>query len=278
VISTLVSGGCLLLLYAVAVMVATPLVVTRRRWTSRLPRTAILVWIGALGSGGVAMLASLGCAILAASTLAARPHRPHARLSLHAALDGIGLTVTACLMTAIGGGLACVVVYRIVVAATVRRRLRGIATTAATAPQRGHGRVAPTIMVDSDHGSAVSIPGRHPVIVVSSRLRDLLSEAELTAVVEHERGHLTQRHHLLLQLADLQYRCAPVLPCARSLERSIHLLVELAADDHAARHCGRQATARALRALGAATGDDGMHLRAHRLESRTLRRPELTRG
>jgi Zn-dependent protease with chaperone function len=277
VIATLVSGGCLLLLYAAAVMVATPLVVTRRRWTSRLPRTAIVVWIGALGSGGVAMIASLGCAIAAASTLAARPRRPHARISVHAALDGIGLTVVACLMTAIGGGLACVVVYRIVVASAIRRRLRGTAASA-IAPRQGRGRATPTVVVDSDHGGAVSIPGRHPVIVVSSRLRDLLSEAELTAVVEHERGHLTQRHHLLLQLADLQYRCAPVLPCARSLERSIHLLVELAADDHAARRCGRQATAQALRALGAATGDDGMRLRAHRLESRAPRRPEVAHG
>lgn len=276
-IPTLVSGGCLLLLYAVAVMVATPLVVTRRRWTSRLPRTAILVWIGALGSGGVAMLASLGCAVGAASILAARPHRPHARVSLHAALDGIGLTVVACLMTAIGGGLACVVVYRIVVAAATRRRLRGHAVTA-IAHRRGSGRAAPTVVVDSDHGSAVSIPGRRPVIVVSSRLRELLSEVELAAVVEHERGHLTQHHHLLLQLADLQYRCAPVLPCARSLEQSIHLLVELAADDHAARRCGRWATARALRVLGAATGDDGMHLRAHRLESGARRRPEMAHG
>jgi Zn-dependent protease with chaperone function len=277
VIPTLVSGGCLLLLYAVVVMVATPLVVTRRRWTSRLPRTAILVWIGALGSGGVAMLASLGCAIGAASTLAARPHRSHARLSLHTALDGIGLTVAACLMTAIGGGVACVVVYRVVVGAATRRRLRGNAVTA-IAHRPVPGRSAPTVMVESKHGSAMSIPGRHPVIVVSSRLRDLLSAAELAAVVEHERGHLMQRHHLLLQLADLQYRCAPVLPCARSLERSIHLLVEFAADDHAARRCGRLATAHALRALGAATGDDGMRLRAHRLESRVRRRPEMAHG
>ena len=104
--------------------------------------------------------------------------------------------------------------------------------------------------------------------MVSSRLRDTLTPAQLEAVVEHERGHLLQHHHLLVQLADLQYRCAPVLPCARSLERSMHLLVELAADDHAARRCGRSTTASALRALGAATGDPSLPLRAHRLEVR----------
>ena len=138
-------------------------------------------------------------------------------------------------------------------------------TTALT--RRPGSRTAPTVVVRSEQNSAVAVPGRRPVIVVSSHLRDTLSPAQLEAVVEHERGHLVQHHHLLLQLAHLQYRCAPVLPCARSLEQSLHLLVELAADDHAARRCGRRTTATALRALGTATGDDGLRLRAHRLEA-----------
>lgn len=261
----LVGSGCLLLVYAVLAMILTPVVVTRRRWTSTLPRTAILVWIGALGSGAVAMLASLGCAIAAASMLAARPERE--RLSLHAVLSGVGLTLAACLMTALCGGVACVLLYRLVSGAAARRRLRtGIDTHARRTPAAG----VPTVVVRSEERSAVSVPGRRPVIVVSSALRDALTPAELEAVVEHERGHLAQRHHLLLQLADLQYRCAPALPCARSLEGSIQLLVELAADDHAARRCGRRTLARALRVLGSANGDPGMQLRAQRLERRRV--------
>jgi Zn-dependent protease with chaperone function len=265
-IAELVAAGCLLLLYAAAVMVATPYVVTHRRWTSRMPRTAMGLWIGALGSGGMAMLASLGCAIWAATDLAARP-RQASMLSVSTALNGIGLTLVACLMTAIGGGLLGVVAYRAAIHLTLRRQLR--ATVAAAAAPGSGSRIAPMIVVRSEENSAVSIPGRRPVIVVSSNLRDTLSPEQLDAVVEHERGHLVQRHHLLLQIAHLQYRCAPVLPCARSLEQSVHLLVELAADDHAARRCGHRTTATALRALAGATGDDGLHLRAHRLETRT---------
>lgn len=274
-IAELVAAGCLLLVYAATVMVATPYVITHRRWTSRLPRTAMSVWIGALGSGAVAMLASLGCAIFAATALAARP-RQASTLSVSAALNGIGLTLAACLMTAIGGGLACVIGYRAVIGATLRRRLR--ADLAASLTPTSGLRTAPTVIVRSEENSAVSVPGRRPVIVVSSTLRNTLSPGQLEAVVEHERGHLIQRHHLLMQLAHLQYRCVPVLPCARSLEQSVHLLVELAADDHAARHCGRRMTAAALRALGAATGDDGLQLRAHRLEQRLRPRTEARRG
>lgn len=267
-IAELVAAGCLLLLYAVAAMVTAPFLITRRRWTSRMPRTAMTVWIGALGSGGVAMLASLGCAIAAATTLAAQPRHAEA-LSLRAALNGIGLTLAACVMTAAGGGLICMAAYRVVVGAAARRRLR-TEVAAALTPTSGP-RTAPTVVVRSSHNSAVSIPGRRPVIVISSTLRETLSPGQLEAVVEHERGHLIQRHHLMTQLAHLQYRCAPVLPCARSLEQSVHLLVELAADDHAARRCGRRTTATALRALGTATGDAALHLRAHRLEIRGRR-------
>jgi len=270
----LVAAGCLLLAYATVIMVAIPPVVTRRRWTSRFPRTALLLWIGALGSGAVALLASLGCAIGAATTLSEQQHR---QVTLHHVLDGIGLTVTACLMTAVGGGVICAMLYHAVVAATSRHRLRtAVALAATTADEGRRGRAGArrtsTLVVHSTEASAVSVPGRSPVIVISSRLRETLTPAQLDAVVEHERGHLLQRHHLLLHLADLQYRCLPVLPSARALERSVHLLVEFAADDHAAHRCGRATTAAALRALGEANGDPGLRLRASRLERR-LGRP-----
>lgn len=269
----LVAAGFLLLLYAAAVMVVTPPLVTRRRWTSRLPRTALLVWVGAVGSGAVAMLASLGCAIWAATTLSEQQHR---QVTLDHVVDGLGITLGACLMTAVGGGVLCAALYRAVVAATSRRRVRAAVALAAPATEgRPRGRAAarrtPPLVVHSEEATAISVPGRKPVIMVSTRLQETLTPAQLEAVVEHERGHLLQRHHLLLQLADLQYRCAPALPCARSLERSVHLLVELAADDHAAQRCGYATTATALRTLGGMTGDRGLDLRATRLERRGAR-------
>lgn len=262
-IAHLVAAGSILLAYAVAVMVATPMVVTRRRWTSRMPRTAISLWTGALGSGGIAMVASLACAVAAAAELASRPRAP---LTVQATMTGLGLTLAACAMTALGGGVASVVAYRVVVGTIAQRRLRsGAGAVVARSSRRTP--VSPRV-VRSDRVTAVSLPGRHPVIVVSSALADALTPDELEAVVEHERGHLLQHHHLLVRLADVQYRCAPILPCARSLERSMHLLVELAADDYAARRCGRSTTLSALRTMATHTGDAGLALRARRLEVR----------
>ncbi|WGL51272.1 M56 family metallopeptidase [Nocardioides sp. BP30] len=270
-VADLVSTGCLLLLYAVAVMVATPLAVTRRRWTSRLPRLAIMIWIGALASGCTAMLVSFGCTIGAAVALAHRPHGVREQVTWHSALNSFGITAVACLATAVGGAMIGLVLYRAATGSLRRSHLRVRIAAALGRRAAAPARRVTTVVVDSETRSAISVPGRRPVIVVSSQLRDLLTAAELRTVVEHERGHLLQRHHLLVQLADLQYRCAPLLPCARALERSIHLLVELAADDHAVRRCGAGLTARALRALGAANHDDGLRLRAQRIEARSSR-------
>jgi len=258
-----VATAGLLLGYAVLVTVATPPLVTSRRWSGRLPRTAVMLWMGALGTSGLALVASLVCMVGAASSLSGQPGEP---LSFHDVAGDVSVTVVAWVMTALGGGGLASVGYRTMLAVSERRRVaRGLPFAAGTS----HGaRHLTALVVDSQEPHAVSVPGRRPMILVSSRLRESLTPQQLEAVVEHERGHLLQHHHLFVGLADLQYRCAPTLPSARSLEQSVHLLVELAADDHAARRCGCAVAATALRALGEATGDHGFALRAHRLERR----------
>jgi Zn-dependent protease with chaperone function len=106
-------------------------------------------------------------------------------------------------------------------------------------------------------------------IIVSRGLEQLLSAAELRSVLEHERAHLTEGHDRLVRLTRLNLACVPILMGARSFERDVRLLIELAADDLAAQRCGVQASAGALEALARATVDESIALRAARLRRGT---------
>ncbi len=79
-----------------------------------------------------------------------------------------------------------------------------------------------------------------------------LDPAQLPAVLAHERAHLTGRHHLLLALARIGSLVLPVLPLTRDADAQVARLVEMHADDTAARASEPRSLATALVVL--ATG------------------------
>lgn len=93
---------------------------------------------------------------------------------------------------------------------------------------------------------AFSIGGRTKAIVASTGLREQLSPAETDAVLAHERAHLSGRHHLQVLLADTLAAAFPVLPLFRQAPAAVRRLIELAADDKAARHVGAPVVRQAL--------------------------------
>lgn len=262
--SGLIIASCALLAYAAATMVCVPFLVSTRRWAIAWPRTAIAIWAMGLGTGVLSILASVVCTIEAAKLLATRRDPS---ISWANTIGGVGLTITTYLLIAVAGGLGGAAIYRAALGAFERRQIRDTLRTISgvhlpvTLPRSA-------TVIESPEAAATSLAGRNPRIVISSALRDHLSAAELNAVIEHEQAHLTQHHHRLLQMANIQFSCAPALPCARALERSLRLLVELAADDRAARRCGSATLASALRRLNALTSDESYNLRARRLEGR----------
>lgn len=116
---------------------------------------------------------------------------------------------------------------------------------------------------------ACVIPGATPTLILTTGLRTLLTDARLRAVIEHERAHLRYRHHLAMGIARLYAGVLPRTRTARALLRTTRLLVELIADDAAARRAGAVHLANALTLVGETTGDAAMLARAERL---TLRR------
>ncbi|MFI8993332.1 M56 family metallopeptidase [Streptomyces sp. NPDC053542] len=108
------------------------------------------------------------------------------------------------------------------------------------------------VVIDHDTPAVYCLPGRAARIVVSSGARKTLTAAQLSAALEHERAHISGRHHVLVSAAETFGRLFPRLPLGRWVRTEVPLLLEMAADDRALRRCSRDALATALYAM--ATG------------------------
>ncbi|NHB84728.1 M56 family metallopeptidase [Tessaracoccus sp. HDW20] len=146
-----------------------------------------------------------------------------------------------------------------------RRSLRRLTPVATSREDR---TAFTLVRFESEHPVAVAVPGRRPEILVSSALEQALTPAQLRAVLAHEYAHLTGRHGLLVRLAELNASCLPrFVPAGTGLRRATVMLVELVADDVAARQAGSAQVAVALERLAQVSGEAGFLVRAERLRA-----------
>jgi Zn-dependent protease with chaperone function len=123
---------------------------------------------------------------------------------------------------------------------------------------------------------AYCLPGMRRRVVLSEGTLDSLTEAEVAAILSHERAHLRARHDLVLEAFTAAHAAFPRFVRSASALGAVQLLVELLADDAAVRAAGRAALARALvtcasgrTPLGAlAAGGTSTVLRVRRLSGR----------
>jgi Zn-dependent protease with chaperone function len=83
-------------------------------------------------------------------------------------------------------------------------------------------------------------------VVVTSGALQRLPEAELAAVLAHERAHAAARHHRLCAIAGVLRHAYPRVPVFAQAQDQVARLVELCADAVAARAHSPLALARAL--------------------------------
>jgi Zn-dependent protease with chaperone function len=107
------------------------------------------------------------------------------------------------------------------------------------------------VVLENAQPRAWSLPGATPRLVVTTGALARLSERELAAALAHERGHHQARHHWLTQCAEALNTGFPGARVFGLFRSQVGRLVELAADDSAARRHGRLATAIALVELNA---------------------------
>jgi Zn-dependent protease with chaperone function len=236
----------------------------RASWPRRSPATAILLW-QALGlAGGLAAVGALlaigvsgpgtqagvlgGLQVLAgrlASGELVAPRQP-------VALTGVRMTALVAgfaLFTALCG----VLVMAFADAIAARRRQRELLALLA----HGDPKVPGALVIDYPAAAAYCLPGIRSQIVVSAGTLALLAPAELTAVLAHERAHVRARHDLVLIPFTSLRRAFPRSAVMAQACRTVALLVEMMADDHALRVRGllRRELATALLRFGTAGAD-----------------------
>lgn len=241
---------------AVLTLVA-PWILTRGTWQVRHPRTALTAWFSTF---------VIGCSLLVGSVLAAVATAVGMQTAGAGSGTGALVTVVSWVgLTAMGAfiGLLSGVTEPLVTAH--RQALRHHAPVATSREERG---TFTLVRFTSDDPIAIAVPGRRPEILLSSAMSAALTPAQLQAVLAHEYAHLQHRHGLVVRIAELNALVVPRwLRAGASLRRATLLLVELIADDVAARQAGVWALAAALDRIAVVSGDAGLELRSERLKA-----------
>jgi Zn-dependent protease with chaperone function len=233
--------------------VVLPRLLRRASWPLRSPTLGIAAWV----SGSAAFLLSTtlaGLVLISNAEVAAERLAHLLGTCLTAVYDHLGaaapgLPVPVAGAVVIGGTVLPVLVTVIsAVVRTARRRSRHLASLSVVA-RPGADR---TVVLDHPVAAAYCLPAG--TVVVTRGALQRLTEPELQAVLAHERAHLRQRHHLLLTGAAACARALPFVPQLRSAGAELPRLVELAADEAAARRCGRNELVAALHKLAPGAG------------------------
>jgi Zn-dependent protease with chaperone function len=231
----------------------TPRALRRLQALDRWPTLSAWLWL-ATSLGALAAVALTGLLLLMPTgrvgTSAAELLRTCVmvlRAALSTPHDNGGETVAGVVaLVAVAGGWlvgGCLVGRRTSRAARDHRELLALAGQ----PAAGLSGVT---MLEHGRPFAYCLPGRPGPVVISSAALARLQPGQLAAVLAHERAHQTGRHHWMVLLAQVLRMGFPWLPVARLAHQQVHRLVELAADDAAARIQGRRQVAAALAALG----------------------------
>ena len=207
--------------------------VLERQPLERLPRLGVLAWL-------LATISVIGSWLAASWMLANHPE------PLDRAL-GVGL------VGAVGARLVWVSLRTWW--ATRTRRARH---TDAAAILGRHDPELGVVVLDSPQPAAYCLPrSGGGLVVVTTGTTSMLSARQLRAVLAHERAHLDGRHHALLGLGQALSQTFPSLRLFRQLGGQVHRLLEMHADDAAARVHGRRTVAAAIALMSDATNPSG---------------------
>ncbi|HEV2639785.1 MAG TPA: M56 family metallopeptidase [Actinocrinis sp.] len=224
----LVLAGVLAL---VAVLLAwpVPLALAGARWTAARPRAAVGLWQAIGLCGG---FSAIGALLLAGFA----PLGPDWSMANLAAL-----VLAALLFSWLAGVL-------VTSAVRIERDLRRqrAAVDLLTRPEADG-----VLVLEHPEPVAYCVPGPQPRIVVTAGAIAALPPDELAALLAHERAHAQGRHELVIQPFVAWQTALPFLAPARRATAAVAELVEMLADDAAARATSRMAVVRALARVGA---------------------------
>lgn len=245
------TSALLLLTYAMAASLAGPWLLKDAKWPTRAPRLGILAW-QSLSTSVVTAVALAASALTLGLT--------HVSADVASLADLCATTLQHLYETPAGavgsfvGAFAFVaglarLVYVCVRLATTRRRekVRFLRVLDLVAHRDG---ATGALVIDHSAPYAFCLSGLAPRVVVTSALVAQLSDPQLAAVLAHESAHLRQHHHLVQFVSRvLSSAFGAVAPWLHTAQQQMAYLIELTADDAAARAVGDQPLREALTCL-----------------------------
>jgi Zn-dependent protease with chaperone function len=260
-----------------------PALLARASWPLRAPRAAMVLW-QAIALAAVLSAFSAGIAIATRVLMPGPDGRPTASVigaegRLGWPLWTIYMAVFA--LTVLIGARLMIAILRVAIANRRRRAhhrmvvdLVDVGHDAALAQPSA--RTRDLRVLDVAQPLAYCLPGVRSRVVVSEGTLTTLDDAEVAAILSHERAHLRARHDLVLEAFTAAHAAFPRVVRSANALRAVQLLVELLADDAAVRATGRTPLARALVACASgrtpsgalAAGGRSTVLRVRRLSGR----------
>ncbi len=244
----------LLLGYAVALSWFAPALLTRPSSTQIPPRLAVTGWMAAVGTAMLAWMAALAIMIYGAA------HSVLTDTALTFCVETLGITPAVLLPPAAATALVLALLLltttvaihtaRRVVVSLLANRRRNLAHAGAVqlvGHRTGQDGVV-TITADRPTAYCVSGGGRRAIVVTTAAL-ELLNSTGLAAVLAHERAHLRGRHHRIIAILNALSAALPRLPLLRAAAQSVPTLLEMCADDAAAREHGHEPLLASMLAL-----------------------------
>lgn len=243
------SATVCLLLYGVALVWLSPRLLDPITRSGTSPRLSVALWLSAIVvAATVWVVAGAG---LIVNMVAAHSHTDPLRYCMDVLLavhrvGWVGDLVLAAVATA---GVAGTVLATRRIVHTLRRFSARSCEHAHAARLLGVPSTRGVVIVPSDRRAAYCVAGRPSAIVVTSGAVSSLDEHELRAVLAHERAHLRWRHPQLMMLLNAFAVTLPSLPLVRRGTAAVGRLIEMSADDTAARRYGGDALLSGLVAL-----------------------------
>jgi Zn-dependent protease with chaperone function len=230
-----------------------PALLARASWPLRAPRAAMVLW-QAVALAAALSAFSAGIAIATRVLMPGTDGRPTA--SVIGAEGRLGwplwtIYIAVFALTVLIGVRLMVAVVRVAIA-NRRRRAHHRMVVDLVDVGRDAARTQPCTrtrdlrVLDVAQPLAYCLPGVRSRVVVSEGTLKTLDNAEVAAILSHERAHLRARHDLVLEAFTAVHAAFPRVVRSANALRAVQLLVELLADDAAVRATGRTPLARAL--------------------------------
>lgn len=217
-----------------------PALLARASWPMRAPRAAVVLW-QSVAIAAVLSAFSAGLAITA-------------RLLVPGPTPGWPLRLTSVcvlLLTVLIGARLAVAVLRVAISTRRQRsRHRTVVDLLGECPHQMDHQIDHHMddvrVLQVAEPLAYCLPGVRSRVVLSRGTLATLSDAELSAILRHERAHLRARHDLVLEAFIAVHTAFPRFVRSRNALNAVGLLIELLADDAAVRVTGPRPLARAL--------------------------------